>query len=55
MNTAPERPRATYGHCERCTRYAERGYITTSVGDLLVCLWCYIAFTELPADHPGRP
>ncbi len=48
-------PRASYGKCQRCPRREQRGYITTSSGRLLVCLSCYVDFTNLPSDHPARP
>lgn len=47
-------PRPTYGSCQRCKRRADRGYITTSAGRLLVCADCYEAFKNLPPDHSAR-
>jgi hypothetical protein len=45
---------ATWGPCQRCRQRRDRGWITTSSGDLLVCLECYVVFTELPADHGAK-
>jgi hypothetical protein len=47
-------PRKGWGDCQRCGARADLGFIEVQERLLAVCVDCYVAFFNLPEDHPAK-
>jgi hypothetical protein len=47
-------PRKGLGDCQRCGLETDLGFIEVQEWLLAVCVDCYVAFFNLPEDHPAK-